>query len=98
MKNVGKMILMFCVSILGGMIIWNGIWYTLFKIYTQIRISGWSSEEAGSIGIIGGADGPTAIFVTSKIPYLMDIHVIIGMGIGIIGMIYYLHRKRKKTN
>ena len=28
---------------------------------------GFSPAEAGSIGIIGGADGPTAIFVTSKL-------------------------------
>lgn len=28
---------------------------------------GFSKAEAGSIGIIGGADGPTAIFVTSKL-------------------------------
>lgn len=95
MKKVGKMIFMFVVSILSGMIIWNGIWYTIIKIYTKIQISRWSSNEAGSIGIIGGADGPTAIFMTSNIPYLMDIHVVIGMGIGIIGMIYYLHRKKK---
>ncbi|MBE7028004.1 MAG: sodium ion-translocating decarboxylase subunit beta [Ruminococcaceae bacterium] len=33
---------------------------------------GFSAEEAGSIGIIGGADGPTAIFVTSKLaPHLL---------------------------
>jgi len=33
---------------------------------------GFSSAEAGSIGIIGGADGPTAIFVTSKLaPHLL---------------------------
>ena len=33
---------------------------------------GFSGEEAASIGIIGGADGPTAIFVTSKLaPHLL---------------------------
>ena len=33
---------------------------------------GFNSLEAGSIGIIGGADGPTAIFVTSKLaPHLL---------------------------
>ena len=33
---------------------------------------GFDSLEAGSIGIIGGADGPTAIFVTSKLaPHLL---------------------------
>ena len=33
---------------------------------------GFTPAEAGSIGIIGGADGPTAIFVTSKLaPHLL---------------------------
>lgn len=33
---------------------------------------GFTSKEAGAIGIIGGADGPTAIFVTSKLaPHLL---------------------------
>ncbi len=33
---------------------------------------GFSSEEAAAIGIIGGADGPTAIFISSKLaPHLM---------------------------
>ncbi len=35
-------------------------------------ILGFTPAEAGSIGIIGGADGPTAIFVTSKLaPHLL---------------------------
>jgi oxaloacetate decarboxylase beta subunit len=33
---------------------------------------GFSAAEAGSIGIIGGADGPTAIFVTTRLaPHLL---------------------------
>ncbi|MDR0596841.1 MAG: sodium ion-translocating decarboxylase subunit beta [Clostridiales Family XIII bacterium] len=33
---------------------------------------GFDAQEAGSIGIIGGADGPTAIFLTSKLaPHLL---------------------------
>ncbi len=33
---------------------------------------GFTPEESGSIGIIGGADGPTAIFLTSKLaPHLL---------------------------
>jgi len=45
----------------------------IFMTYVGCRLSGFFSEvEAGSIGIIGGADGPTAIFVTSKLaPHLL---------------------------
>jgi len=33
---------------------------------------GFLPQEAGSIGIIGGADGPTAIYLTSKLaPHLL---------------------------
>lgn len=39
----------------------------IFVTYVAARCFGFSTAEAGSIGIIGGADGPTAIFVTSKL-------------------------------
>jgi len=40
----------------------------IFMTFVGCRISGLFTEaEAASIGIIGGADGPTAIFVTSKL-------------------------------
>ena len=40
----------------------------IFMTFVGCRMSGiFSSAQAGSIGIIGGADGPTAIFVTSKL-------------------------------
>ena len=45
----------------------------IFITYVGCRVSGLFSEaEASSIGIIGGADGPTAIFVTSRLaPHLL---------------------------
>ena len=40
----------------------------IFMTYVGCRISGvFDAAQASSIGIIGGADGPTAIFVTSKL-------------------------------
>ena len=40
----------------------------IFMTFVGCRMSGiFSSAQAGSIGIIGGADGPTAIFVTSRL-------------------------------
>lgn len=45
-----------------------GIFVTFLGAYAI----GFSPEQSGSIGIIGGADGPTAIFVTSKLaPHLL---------------------------
>jgi len=44
----------------------------IFATYIGARALGFSPAEAGSIGIIGGADGPTAIFVTTKLaPHLL---------------------------
>jgi sodium ion-translocating decarboxylase beta subunit len=39
----------------------------IFVTFLGALILGFSSQEAGAIGIIGGADGPTAIFLASKL-------------------------------
>ena len=39
----------------------------IFLAFIGAGLLGFNPAEAGSIGIIGGADGPTAIFVTSKL-------------------------------
>ena len=39
----------------------------IFATFIAARFLGFTEAQAGSIGIIGGADGPTAIFVTSKL-------------------------------
>ncbi|MBO7604254.1 MAG: sodium ion-translocating decarboxylase subunit beta [Bacteroidales bacterium] len=44
----------------------------IFGAYLLALASGFAPNEAGAIGIIGGADGPTAIFLSSKLaPDLM---------------------------
>ncbi len=44
----------------------------IFAAYTAALLLGFAPNEAGAIGIIGGADGPTAIFISSKLaPDLM---------------------------
>ena len=39
----------------------------IFATFLAAFALGFTPEQAGSIGIIGGADGPTAIFLTSKL-------------------------------
>ena len=39
----------------------------LFITFIAATLMGFTNGQAGSIGIIGGADGPTAIFVTTKL-------------------------------
>ena len=44
----------------------------VFAAFLGAVLLGFTGEEAASIGIIGGADGPTAIFLTSKLaPHLL---------------------------
>ena len=46
--------------------------FGIFGAYMASLAFGFSAAEAGAIGIIGGADGPTAIFLSSKLaPELM---------------------------
>lgn len=46
--------------------------FGIFGAYSLALALGFTGAEAGAIGIIGGADGPTAIFISSKLaPHLM---------------------------
>lgn len=46
--------------------------FGIFGAYTGALLWGFDPSSAGAIGIIGGADGPTAIFISSKLaPQLM---------------------------
>lgn len=46
--------------------------FGIFFAYSIALLLGFTPAEAGAIGIIGGADGPTAIFISSKLaPDLM---------------------------
>ena len=39
----------------------------IFLTFMGAKLLGFTAKQAGAIGIIGGADGPTAIFVTTKL-------------------------------
>lgn len=57
---------------------------------------GGCSNEAASIGVIGGADGPTAIYLTSKIDWL-SVYGLIGVIIvtALVAFIVHLNKKKK---
>ena len=54
-------------SLLLGAAAQIGIFATFIVTQIDCPIFGFTVEQAASIGIIGGADGPTAIFLTSKL-------------------------------
>ena len=48
--------------------------FGIFGAYAIALAMGFDPSQAGAIGIIGGADGPTAIFLSSKLaPNLMGL-------------------------
>lgn len=51
--------------------------------------------NSSSIGIIGGADGPTAIFLSSNINWL-GILGLIGATVAVIIAVLIIHRNKKK--
>ena len=57
---------------------------------------GGCSKEASSIGIIGGADGPAAIFVTSQIQWMSVCKLILVIIVAILIAVIIYHNKKKK--
>ena len=53
------------------------------------------NNNAASIGIIGGADGPTAIFVTSSTNQL-NLYSFIGVIVIAIWVVFIYYRNKKK--
>lgn len=54
--------------------------------YWVLRIFEWTRPEAASIGIIGGADGPTAIFITAP-DWTGPVLALAVLAIGIVGFL-----------
>ena len=67
----------------------------LYRRFRGILLAFLLAPEAASIGIIGGADGPTAIFVTSRFsPQFTQWLLVCGLVLGIVG--FLLLRKPKE--
>lgn len=63
-------------------------------IYKMIQMK--IENRAASIGIIGGADGPTAIFVTTKTPLISQIWIgcVVIMSCLVIGIVIKYRRNK----
>ena len=58
----------------------------------------WNLKEAASIGIIGGADGPTAIFVAGKIGILQVILFLLPIVALLIGIFFIVKKLIQSRN
>lgn len=63
-------------------------WEFVMRLYIQYRFQIDNDNSASSIGIIGGADGPTAIFISGS-QYSNAFTIIVGL-LSAVGIIYLL--------
>lgn len=80
-------------SVISGIYI---LFYLLLRIFVMIHAKTNAATLISSIGIIGGSDGPTAIFVATR-PSLWAVSPIIIFLISVISNIF-LRIKIKKSN
>jgi Na+-transporting methylmalonyl-CoA/oxaloacetate decarboxylase beta subunit len=72
------------------------LWTIIFLASCIIPILSIHTSEATSIGIIGGADGPTAIYVASKLAFLSFLIALIGIiALWLMLFINYMRDKDK---
>lgn len=69
------------------------VWFALLPLFLAGCMT---PEEKASVGIIGGADGPTAIFVTSRIApaAVAAAVVVLLMIVGAIAAIVITHKHK----
>ena len=67
----------------------------VFSLVCVLGLFGCNSESA-SVGIIGGADGPTAILVTSDIIKWMYVRAFIGIIVVAVLVALFFYCKKKK--
>ena len=52
------------------------------------------SSKGASIGIIGGSDGPTAIFVTGRFPWYLPVLIAAGIVALVWFLVWFFKKKR----
>ena len=85
--------IMISTALMGGILAFSDF---LFKIYLKNRLNmDFSTREASSVAIIGGADGPTAIFLTSSHHNLYK-YIIAVLLFCVSGCCFWAIRKKRK--
>ena len=66
--------------------------FVLSFVFTLCLVA--CGSETTSVGMIGSADGPTAIFITSGTNWL-NIYSLIGLIVAAILVVFIIHRNKK---
>ncbi len=69
---------------------------SILGILSVLGYVGYSYKDVASVSVIGGVDGPTAIFLASSGENNFYMLGTIGIAIVILGIVYLLYRKSKK--
>lgn len=64
----------------------------IFPFLDMIEL--FTKQESGAIAIIGGSDGPTAIFISSQINWYLNILIVIEILLAAFLLITLLRKKR----
>ncbi len=81
-----------------GAAILSGLWLAIYAVIQAAVVSSLTASfgTAGSVGIIGGADGPTSIFLTTKVGFDWDLLLMgIVLLVGILGFLRFRRCRRK---
>lgn len=78
-------------AVYGALELLGGLWVNILYWFLRLE-SVWTPNEAVSVGIIGGADGPTAVFLTAPV----WVHYIVPVVVLVLGIWGFLHFNRIK--
>jgi Na+-transporting methylmalonyl-CoA/oxaloacetate decarboxylase beta subunit len=95
-KKTLPIVIAILTTISGIVILYNIVIRYLVPLYLEHKF-GVSTKDASAIGIIGGADGPTSIYVSNRSEHiLMPVFLLLF----IIGITYFVYRRlrRKKED
>lgn len=68
--------------------------FMLFLAAAMTMLLTGCSKEASSIGVIGGADGPTAVFVTGNYPLWFPVIIAVAI-VAMFLLIFWLVKRNK---
>ena len=74
----------------------SGGWLAFWGILQLLALRSLNTD-ALSLGIIGGADGPTAIFVTTQVGFQWELAAAVALlAVGIAGFLWLSRKKRNQ--
>ena len=79
----------------GGWLVFFALLQRFVLLHNILSITSYPTNAA-SVGIIGGADGPTSIFVTSRVSPLPDWDVVFAAAVLLLSLLAFLRLRRCK--